>query len=477
MRKGLRPVKRVLWDIFHQNGPRPCSTVLSQAPCWRSRTPLSGNHSRKIPTQATCNVSSARLLSSGPVLSPGDIRSHVPDVDIPVISFAEFIFSRCDLFKDSIAVSDHPTGRSYTYSDLKKYAIRVASALHRQGYRKGDVITPFTINLPEFTILVLAAACLGVIVSPANPAYKAAELSHILTNNGAKAIFTIPQLMPIVQDAIDDPDLPHNVKSVYTFGHAEPGARLFNDLLEDDGKGFPENVDLDPLKDVMALPYSSGTTGLPKGVMLSHHNLVANVLQFRQLLKVSPDDKTLGLLPFFHIYGLMPIQFGSIYDGAHLVTVPRFEPEMFLKVMQEEKISFLHAVPPMVLFLAKHPLVAQFDLSAVQYMVSGAAPLGEPLTKECQDRLGVPIYQGYGLTETSPVVNVDCSPGHLGTIGYLAPNTRAKLVSPETGEAVGVGEMGEYCVKGPQVMLGYYHNQQATDHMIDPHGWLHTGQQ
>ncbi|XP_076442304.1 putative 4-coumarate--CoA ligase 1 [Babylonia areolata] len=468
------PVKQALRHVLQGHGSLGSGRPhLGQVVCRRLH--LSQDGIATVPKFTNCTTVSARSLSSGQVVSPADIRSHLPDLDIPVLSLQEFIFPRCDMFKDKVAVSDHITGRKYTYRELKKYAIRVASALHRQGFRKGDIITPFTINLPEFSILTLAAACLGVIISPANPAYKAAELSHILTSSGSSAIFTIPQLMPEVNDAIHDPDLPHNVKAVFTFGHAEPGCQFFNVLMEDDGKAFPENVDVDPMRDILVLPYSSGTTGMPKGVMLSHYNVVANILQFRELLAVTPEDTTLGLLPFFHIYGFVPIQFGSIYDGAHLVTVPRFEPHLFLNTIQEEKISVLHAVPPIVLFLAKQPMVDEFDLTSIRFMVSGAAPLGTSLTAECQERLGVSIYQGYGLTETSPVISVDCSPGHPGTIGHLLPNTHAKLVDPETGKPVGVGEMGEFCMQGPQKMMGYYHNQQATDHMIDSQGWLHTG--
>ncbi|KAK7104284.1 hypothetical protein V1264_019032 [Littorina saxatilis] len=419
--------------------------------------------------------SSARCLSSGPVTSPADIRSRIPDVEIPDVSFAEFILGRCDEFKDNIAVSDYLTGRKYTYQQIKDFARRVASALHKRGYKKGDVITTSTLNLPEFPILVLAAASLGVIVSPANHMYTAAELSRMLEHNGACAIFTIPQLLPLVKEAISDPNVSGRIKETFTFGHEEEGALFFHTLMEDDGKSFPENVDIDPKKDVLLMPYSSGTTGLPKGVMLSHHNIVANIMQLRDLLRVSPDEKTIALLPFFHIYGLTAVQFGSLYNGAQLVTIPRFEPEMFLKAMHEEKITILHAVPPIVLFLAKHPMVANFDLSNVSYMVSGAAPLSESLTMECQNRLGFPIFQGYGLTETSPVINIDCHPGYPGTIGLLVPNTKAKLVDVDTGEPVKVGELGEYCMDGPQKMLGYLNNQQATDEMIDKDGWLHTG--
>lgn len=428
------------------------------------------------PRKRSLTRGSFQSLSTGSALDPGNIRSPVPDIEIPKINFAELMFQRCDEFKDLIALEDFLTGRKYTYKQLKDFSIRVASALRKQGYKKGDVIATFTINIPEFSILILAAAALGVAVSTANPAYTAAELSRQLSHCGATAVFTIPQLVPVVKEAVQDPDMPHLVKEVYTFGHKEEGVEFFNTLMEDDGRSFPENLDLDPMEDVWLMPYSSGTTGLPKGVMLTHHNIVANVLQLREILRLTAGvDKTLGLLPFFHIYGLTAVQYATLYDGGHLVTVPRFDPEMFLKSIQNKKISIVHAVPPIVLFLAKHPVVSKFDLSSIKFMISGAAPLGEALTIECQNRLGFPIYQGYGLTETSPVINLDGPPGHPGTIGTLMPNTVAKIVNVETGKPAKVGEMGEYCMKGPQNMLGYLHNQQATDEMIDKDGWLHTG--
>ncbi|XP_076442306.1 uncharacterized protein LOC143281165 isoform X2 [Babylonia areolata] len=469
---------RMLRNVFRDLGAWPCTSrhpVLGGlSACRHSALSLPPSDGGNPPRPATPGAVSARLQSGGRVVTPADMPSALPEVDIPVESFATFLFRCCDRYSDRLAVSDHPTGRKYTYGELKKYAIRVASALHRQGFRKGDVITPFTINLPEFSILTLAAVCLGVIISPANPAYKAAELSHILTNNGACAIFTIPQLISEVREAIEDPDLPHNVKAVFTFGHAEPGCQFFNVLMEDDGKAFPENVDVDPMRDILVLPYSSGTTGMPKGVMLSHYNVIANMLQIRSMVPITPEDTTLGLLPFFHIYGFMVVQFCSFIEGAHMVTVPHFDPDMFLKAIHQNKVSVLHTVPPMVLFLSRHPSVAHYDLTSVSYMLAGAAPMGLPLMEECYARLGIPIFQGYGLTE-GLVITADGSPGHPGTVGQVLPNTRVKMAHPETGEPVGVGEVGEICMKGPQRMLGYHNNQKATDDMIDKDGWLHSG--
>ncbi|KAK6182798.1 hypothetical protein SNE40_010398 [Patella caerulea] len=402
-------------------------------------------------------------------------RSPAPDVDIPNVSFAEYMFSKCDKYQDLPAVTDFSSGRSYTYSLLKASAIKLASALTKLGYKKGDVIAVFSVNMPEYSILMIAAASIGVIITPANPAYTAGELANQLEHSKAQAVFTIPQLLPVLQEALSlNSTVKNNIKDKFIFGEGE-GCKPVQSLLNDDGKSMPD-VDIDVNNDILVLPYSSGTTGLPKGVMLTHRNCISNLLQFSSVTDIKEtEDVMLGILPFYHIYGMMPVQFGCLHRGCHLVTLPKFDPAEFMKALQEYKISQLHVVPPIVLFMAKHPMVDQFDLSSLRFVVSGAAPLGEGLSKGFMDRTKAPIYQGYGLTETSPVVNIDYAPGKTGSTGPIVPNSTGKICDIETGKTLGVGEEGEYCVKGPQVMKGYLDNQQATDAMIDKDGWLHTG--
>jgi acyl-CoA synthetase (AMP-forming)/AMP-acid ligase II len=237
-------------------------------------------------------------------------------------------------------------------------------------------------------------------------------------------------------------------------------------------------VPIDARHDLVVLPYSSGTTGLPKGVMLTHYNLVANILQSACVIPVDERDTILGVLPFFHIYGMVVIMNVGLYVGATVVTMPRFDLEQCLETFQKYRITFANVVPPIVLALAKSPLVDKYDLGRLRILFSGAAPLGEDIARAVSARLGCVVTQGYGLTETSPVTHA-ARVGKAGLktagIGPPVPNTEAKILDTITGAELGRNQEGEVCVRGPQVMTGYLNRPEATAAMIDPDGWLHTG--
>lgn len=402
-------------------------------------------------------------------------KSTVADLEIPKQSLIEYLFPRFDKFGNNIALVDYDTQKSYTYAELKQNIIKIASGLTRMGYKKGDVIAVYSTNNPDFTMLMLGAAAAGITVTTANPVYTSGELARHLEHSGACCLFTVPLLVSAVKDALEtDDNLKNVIKDIIIFGNSD-GYRPFSTLLEDDGKAFPENIDINPDEDVLVLPYSSGTTGLPKGVMLTHTNVVSNLQQFRPMIKVTEEDVCLGILPFYHIYGMSPVMMGVLQDGGKLVTLPKFDPETFLKAIQGYKVTQAHLVPPIILFLAKHPVVSKFDLSSITKLISGAAPLGDGLTEEVMHRMNAPVVQGYGLTETSPVTHVDSIPVTKGSVGKLVPNTLCKIVCPTTEkELENIGDVGELCVKGPQVMKGYLHNQKATDDLIKD-GWLYTG--
>jgi acyl-CoA synthetase (AMP-forming)/AMP-acid ligase II len=264
------------------------------------------------------------------------------------------------------------------------------------------------------------------------------------------------------------------VREIFVYGAAD-GATPFASLLE--AGGAPPQVAIDPAEDVVALPYSSGTTGLPKGVMLTHRNLVANICQYLAVA-MREGDRVMAVLPFFHIYGLLLMMNAPLVRGATVVTMPRFELAEFLRVIQHYRITRAFVVPPIVLALAKDPLVDQFDLSSLEFVNGGAGPLSAELEAACRARLGCRINQGYGLTETSPVTHAAAD--HLaaqmpGTIGPAIPNTECRIVDAASGEDLPQGQPGELLIRGPQVMKGYLNQPEATARTIDPDGWLHTG--
>jgi acyl-CoA synthetase (AMP-forming)/AMP-acid ligase II len=235
-------------------------------------------------------------------------------------------------------------------------------------------------------------------------------------------------------------------------------------------------VDINPAEDVVALPYSSGTTGLSKGVMLTHRNLVANCLQTDERQPIGEGDVTIGVLPFFHIYALTVVLSRGLANGATIVTMPRFEMESFLELIQRYRATQLYLAPPVILGLAKSPLVDRFDVSSVQRIMVGAAPLDAALAESCAERIGCQVAQGYGLTETSPVTHLTpAGRNKPGSIGPTVANTEAIVVDLTSGNPLGPGESGEIWVRGPQVMKGYLGQPAATADAFAHDGWFRTG--
>ncbi|MDP9068218.1 MAG: 4-coumarate--CoA ligase family protein [Actinomycetota bacterium] len=397
--------------------------------------------------------------------------SPYPDAAIDEVPLGEFVLKKGAELGEKAALIDGPSGRTLTYGQLVAGVKMVAAGLHERGFRKGDVFAIYSPNVPEYVVAYLAVASIGGINTTASPLYTADELTFQLNDADAKYLLTIPQLLEVALKAAAQ----SNVREVFVLGEAE-GATPFASLMQ--GGGEAPAVEIDVHNDLVALPYSSGTTGLPKGVMLTHRNLVGNICQTLELHRTTESDRLMGVLPFFHIYGQQVIMNAGLFRGATIVTMPRFDLEQFLQIMQEHKITRAYLVPPIVLALAKHPLVDKFDLSELQLILSGAAPLGEELQQAVENRLGCRAVQGYGLTETSPVTHVtadDDATAKAGSIGHLVPNTEAKLVDVESGEELGPNERGELWVRGPQIMKGYLNNKEATAHTIDADAFLHTG--
>jgi acyl-CoA synthetase (AMP-forming)/AMP-acid ligase II len=398
-------------------------------------------------------------------------RGPYPDVEIPEVSLTDFIFDSIKDFKDKTALIDGPSGRALTYAEFENAVRRVAASLARRGFKKGDVFAIFSTNCPEYAVIFHAVAMLGGINTPLNPLYTAEEAAFQLNDAGARFLVAAPLCIDKAHAAAKE----SKIEELFVFGEAE-GATPFAELLESDGE--VPRVEIDPRNDLVVLPYSSGTTGLPKGVMLTHYNLVANMCQMDGLDYFHRDDTLLCVLPLFHIYGLVVVLNMGLHLGSTIVMMARFDLEQFLELIQKYRVTLSHIVPPIVLKLTKDPMIENYDLSSLKMIFCGAAPLGPDLSRECMTRIGCGIRQGYGMTETSPVTHsspADPAKMKLGSVGTPAPNTECKLADAASGEELGPNQEGEVCVRGPQNMKGYLNNPEATARTVDEDGWLHTG--
>ena len=402
-------------------------------------------------------------------------KSPYPDVEIPNKPLTEFVLERAKQFGDKPALIDGPSDRTITYAQLGGAIRLVASGLAKRDFGKGDVLAIYSPNIPEYAVAFHAVSLLGGIVTTVNPLYTAQELAKQLRDSGAKYLLTISLFLENAKTAVTQ----SSVEEIFTFDPVE-GATPFATLLQSDGT-LPE-ININPVEDIVVLPYSSGTTGLPKGVMLTHRNIVANLAQADGITGIdliNENDTVIGILPFFHIYGMVVIMNMSLMRGATIVTMPRFDMVQFLELVQKHKVTRVNLVPPILVGLAKHPIVDQYEVSSLVELFSGAAPLGQDLADEVKARIGCRVVQGYGLTETSPITHVYNSTltktDKLSSVGPPLPNTEVMVVDVSTGEPLSHNEKGEIWMRGPQIMKGYLNNPDATAATVDADGWLHSG--
>ncbi|MFE0868845.1 4-coumarate--CoA ligase family protein [Streptomyces rochei] len=398
--------------------------------------------------------------------------ADVPPVDLPI---HEAVLGRADRYGDTPALIDGTDGTTLTYEQVDRFHRRVAAALAEAGVRKGDVLALHSPNTVAFPLAFYAATRAGASVTTVHPLATAEEFAKQLKDCAARWIVTVSPLLDTARRAAE---LAGGVQEILVCDSA-PGHRSLVDML---ASTAPEpSVGIDPAEDVAVLPYSSGTTGTPKGVMLTHRQIATNLAQLEPAVPAAPGERVLAVLPFFHIYGLTALVNAPLRLGATVVVLPRFDLEQFLAAIQNHRITGLYVAPPIVLALAKHPLVADYDLSSLKYVISAAAPLDANLAAACSRRLGLPpVGQAYGMTELSPGTHVvpldamrDAPPG---TVGKLIAGTQMRIVSlDDPGKDLPAGESGEILIRGPQVMKGYLGRPDATAAMIDEEGWLHTG--
>ncbi|KAF2710315.1 4-coumarate-CoA ligase-like protein [Pleomassaria siparia CBS 279.74] len=417
-------------------------------------------------------------------------ESKYPNIPIPEADLWGFLFERKDkpYSDDKVIYLDPYTKRSYTYAQVKSTAIDFGKGLKALwDWQKGDVLAMFTPNCIDTPAVTWGCHWAGGVLSPANPAYTVDELAFQLKDSGARALVTQLPFIKTAREAAKRVGIPQD-KVIVIGDERDPTfvAKHFTSIRNTSGSAKFRRTKLNPSEDLAFLVYSSGTTGHPKGVMLTHRNIVSNTMMIRagEAGQLSSEggpsgngDKLLAFLPFFHIYGLTCLIHQSIYSGFQLVVMPKFELEDFCRIIQETKITFAYVVPPVVLLLSKHPVVSKYDLSTVRMMNSGAAPLTKELVNALYDRLKIPVKQGYGLSETSPTTHTqpwgDWNKT-IGSVGTLLPYQTAKYMNEKEDE-VPAGEVGELWIKGPNVFKGYLNNPEGTANALTSDGYFKTG--
>ncbi|KAH8792187.1 hypothetical protein F5882DRAFT_352779 [Hyaloscypha sp. PMI_1271] len=345
-------------------------------------------------------------------------QSRYPAVEIPDCDLWTFLFERKDrqFPDDKIIYIDPDTNRNYTYAQVRSTALDFGKGLKAQwDWKKGDVLAVFSPNCIDTPAITWGCSWAGGILSPANPGYTPEELAFQLKDSGARALVIQKPFLEPARKAAKLAGIGQDMIILMGDERDGPGgAKHFTGIRNLEGTRRFRKTKVDPKKDLAFLVYSSGTTGHPKGVMLSHRNIVSNVLMIKagesgnlswKGGKNNEGDKIIAFLPFFHIYGLTCLIHQSIYSGLSLIVMPRFDLEKFCSHIQKFSVTFAYVVPPIILLLGKSPVVDKYDLSSVRMMNSGAAPLTKDLVEAVYNRLKIPIKQGYGLSETSPTTH------------------------------------------------------------------------
>ena len=411
------------------------------------------------------------------------IQSYCKDISIPKnVPFHDFIWKKNVIeHGDKIALVDGITDVSYTYKEAQLLSIKFGNGLRKWGFKKSDVLAVFLPNCPEYIVCVTGTIGSGGVVTTVNPSYTATEVARQLAMSGASFIFTKSSMFQITAEAVNLCKSPIQIILL-----DKQGSEIcYNDIIQVGEPEWPNEVAVAiDNEEVCLLPYSSGTTGMPKGVMLTAQNVISNISQlvygkeinFIEETTDSYQPKTICVLPMFHAFGLGVTSLPTLHAGGQVITLPAFEPSSFLNALEKYEPTFMHFAPPLVGFCAANPKVESKHLRSIKYIMVGAAPVGEALINDFKQKAPhVHFREGYGMTELSPVATMTIVDLFKpGSCGVLLPNSEAKILELQTGEALGPNETGELCFKGPNVMKGYLDNEKATAETIKS-GWLHSG--
>ncbi|WP_328768163.1 AMP-binding protein [Streptomyces sp. NBC_00286] len=402
-------------------------------------------------------------------------KSKYPEVAVVDRPVHEWVLGEAARRATRPAMVDVSSGRTLTYGELAALVRQLAAGLAAEGIGKGDVVALHSPNTILFPVVLYATTTAGGTVTTLSPLATPAEIAKQLIDAEARLMVSVSALIESARAAVELVRRQTGRDIEILVCDTADGHRSVLGLLRD---GDVPTFELDPAVDVAVLPYSSGTTGVPKGVMLTHRNLCTNLEQMNGLHRIDENDRVIAILPFFHIFGLTALVNNALHRGATVYVHSRFDLDAFLTSLERDRITHAYVAPPVMLVLAKHPAVGNLDLSHLRRVICAAAPLDAGLQAAVADRLGVEIGQAYGMTELSPASHLHAD-GNLdepvACVGHLLPSTRARLVDPVTGLDVAAGQPGEVWIQGPQVMKGYFGRPEDTDATVDADGWLHTG--
>ncbi|MCM3121576.1 MULTISPECIES: long-chain fatty acid--CoA ligase [unclassified Mesobacillus] len=399
-------------------------------------------------------------------------------ITLPEKSLPQMLRESAGKYPQNNALSFY--GRKISYEQLLQSATHFASALQNRGVESGDRVAIMLPNCPQYVISYYGTLTAGAVVTQVNPMSVERELEYILNDSGAETIVVFDALYQKVKSVQASTKLKNIiVASLQPSEHNfSPDTRFEPFLSESSGR--ISVVDVDPAEDVAVLQYTGGTTGRSKGAMLTHHNLLANVLQSHEFFKHDikfGKERSLTVIPLFHVFGMTACMNLSIYTGAEIILLPRFDLEEVLNTIKNEQPTMFPGVPTMYVAITNHPKAEEYGIGSIELCNSGSAPMPVELLREFERKTGSKILEGYGLSEASPTTH--CNPSFAerkpGSVGIGMPSTEYKVVDLASGtEEVPVGELGEVIIKGPQIMKGYWNMPEETATTLR-NGWLYTG--